>query len=296
MIKAKFRSFNSKLLLFGEYMVILGKEALAMPIKNYSGKLALSDKPSLDNIAPFIQYLGALPNIDLNQELIESTDLENLIFESNIPIGYGAGSSGALTAAVYEAFVLNQKSDLKELKEDLASMEDFFHGSSSGLDPLIAFSDKNILTKEGNFHVIEQSANLRASLSHFYLVDTQKSRKTGPLVEVFKQKLEQPEFKKECVEQLSIDNSKAIAATVDEDSQSLESALSSISSLQFQYFQEMIPQKFKSMWKESLGTENVSFKLCGAGGGGFLLLYLKNKVDGLQWAKEKGIELIEIAI
>ncbi len=273
-VSPKFLSFPAKVLLFGEYLVIDGDQALAIPIQNYSGQLKLSDDFEEANIAPFVQYLGALPNIYLDQELIESIDLGRLIFDSDIPVGYGAGSSGALTAAVYDAFVLRHEG---ELQDALASMEDYFHGSSSGLDPYISWTRKPTLAID------------RRAIDHFYLLDTGLSRKTAPLVEIYKQKdLD--------VTRLGKFNATAIAAAIEFDPKNLGEAMQEISLFQFEHFQEMILVAYKEVWKEVLEDPFISMKLCGAGGGGFLLLYCVDEDYLGKWSERKEHSIIKIAM
>lgn len=268
----KFKSFSGKVLLFGEYLVIHGAEALAAPLANFSGKLEMLDDFDEHNVAPFIQYLGALPNLFLDQDLIESIPLDQLVFNSNIPIGYGAGSSGALTAAVYDAFVTQHDGTLQEA---LASMEDFFHGSSSGLDPLISFTGE--ATGDIANHVMD----------HFYLLDTGISRKTAPLVEIFKSK--ELDFG-DLVEY----NRNAIRAMSNYDFPLLKHSLEQISLFQYKHFQEMIPHQYHKLWKEVMGDSLLNIKLCGAGGGGFLLLFSDEGEYIKEWGLEKGLDLIKI--
>ncbi|GLR18547.1 mevalonate kinase family protein [Portibacter lacus] len=271
-----FKSFPAKILLFGEYLVIKGGASLAIPIRNYSGRLVLKNSFQEDNVAPFIQYLGALPNIYLNQDLIEEIDLDRLLFNSNIPIGYGAGSSGALTAAVFDAFVEKYEGSLQEA---LASMEDFFHGSSSGLDPLISYS----MTPS-------QEMN-EDTLKHFFLLDTGISRKTAPLVEIFKNKTSEIDFAK-----LEMANDAAIQASTNYDFKSLKQSMGIISAFQFEHFKEMIPDAYKEIWKESLGDELIDIKLCGAGGGGFLLLFANEAQYAVDWALKNKVDIIPIEL
>jgi mevalonate kinase len=269
-----FIKFPGKVLLFGEYLVLQGEEALATPIKNFEGQLVLHETFMQENIAPFIQYLGALPNIFLKQDLIESLELDKLVFESSIPIGYGSGSSGALTAAVFDAFVEKYEGSLQDA---LASMEDFFHGSSSGMDPLVSFQGKP--TKP-----IDER-----SIKHFYLLDTGISRKTAPLVQIFKEKTEDISF-----DELAQFNRSAISAMEVYDYKLLKKSLEQISAFQYENFKEMIPRGFKSHWQEALADEHLKVKLCGAGGGGFLLVFADDVDYADKWAGEKGVKLIKI--
>lgn len=267
-----FKKFPGKVLLFGEYVVINGGSALAAPLANFGGRLQIRDSHQKDNLSPFIQYLGALPNIYLKQDLLEGMELDRLVFDSDIPVGYGAGSSGALTAAIFDAFVEDYDGSLQEA---LASMEDFFHGSSSGLDPLISYTGK----ATGEIHPM--------SMEHFYLLDTGISRKTGPLVELFKQKNID-------TDQLEEYNENAIHSVANYDFTLLKQSLEQISVFQYEFFREMIPSSFRSIWKEVMGDSLLNIKLCGAGGGGFLLMFANTQDYIEQWACEKKLDLIKI--
>ena len=44
-----------------------------------------------------------------------------------------------------------------------------------------------------------------------------------------------------------------------------------LSEITLDNFQPMIPKKFIKLWREGLRTNDYFFKLCGSGGGGFLL-------------------------
>ena len=46
-----------------------------------------------------------------------------------------------------------------------------------------------------------------------------------------------------------------------------------LSEITLNNFQPMIPKKFIKLWDEGIRTNNYFFKLCGSGGGGFLLCF-----------------------
>jgi len=103
--------FHSKISLFGEYGVIIGSKGLIIPYNFYGGKLKLSlsnkdNNLSNNTLTAFSKYLKKIPNplVDFNWKAMES-DLDNyLYFESDIPKGYGVGSSGALVASIYDRY------------------------------------------------------------------------------------------------------------------------------------------------------------------------------------------------
>ena len=44
-----------------------------------------------------------------------------------------------------------------------------------------------------------------------------------------------------------------------------------ISHLQFKHLEKLIPVEFQNIWKHGLVSNDFHLKLCGAGGGGFIL-------------------------
>ena len=96
-----------KLLLFGEYTILAGGQALALPLPNFSGHWAKGQTAKPFDLRPFLDYLDRLQQ---EEQLLTPLRLDQfrqdlaagLFFRSTIPAGYGAGSSGALCAAVYQ--------------------------------------------------------------------------------------------------------------------------------------------------------------------------------------------------
>jgi len=93
----------------------------------------------------------------------------SLYFDSSIPQGYGVGSSGALVAAIYDTYAIDKieatetltRDKLLRLKEIFSLMESFFHGKSSGLDPLNSYLSIPILMiLEDNYKAIQNSLNI----------------------------------------------------------------------------------------------------------------------------------------
>ena len=98
--------FPGKILLFGEHTVIKGSEALAIPLWNLSGRWCKSkNEIAAARLTGLINYLEKLKlehNFPIEIERLKRDVFENKFwYESDIPEGYGAGSSGALVAAIY---------------------------------------------------------------------------------------------------------------------------------------------------------------------------------------------------
>lgn len=269
-------TFPSKLLLFGEYAIIKGAQALAIPFSAYSGRWEYGDTPY--NLGDFYAYLKELQKQDT---LLTPLDLANfgaalskgLHFQSSIPTGYGVGSSGALVAAVYHQYRQGAiEHDTLQLKKNLAQIESFFHGASSGIDPLVSFLKKGVWIKsKTTIQVLEKNPLSGLDLT-FFLVDTQKSRQTAPLVEIFNHKYDfDPTFHQIILDDLINVNNQAILSFLDKKEANLFQQVHQISSIQLEHFQDMIPSKFQAIWKKGLESDLYKLKLCGAGGGGFIL-------------------------
>jgi len=199
-------------------------------------------------------------------------------FESTIPFGYGVGSSGALTAGIYDRYGIDKKQGLFILKRELGAIESFFHGASSGIDPLICYLNQPILMHSKT--ELEQLDVLPELAIPFFLVDTHISRKTAPLVELFLEKSKNAHYQNRCEAELipAVDN--AIAALLAGDSELLFEQWHEISFFQYKYFLEMIPKGFRDLWLAGLSGDDFKLKLCGAGGGGFILgIGNKSKIE-----------------
>lgn len=272
------KKYNAKILLFGEYTVTLGSGALAIPYDEYSGYWDFgagheSSKHGLRKLAEFVSHspeLNAKYNLTAFYEALEN----GLYFNSNIPSGYGLGSSGAVVAAFYDTYALQKTDDPALLKNDLALLESAFHGASSGIDPLVSLLNVPILI--GDQYEIS-TPKIDKIFYNMFLHDTGISRQTGPLVSLFKSKLNDDKDFKNAVDQLSAINKEAIQSYILSDRASLFTHFDQISKIQYVFFGEMIPEPFRKLWKKGLDSDTFKLKLCGAGGGGYLMGIVKDQ-------------------
>jgi mevalonate kinase len=274
--------FPAKVLLLGEYTILNGSKALALPYRCLKGQWSFdkteteSMESSRKSLEAFIEKSGSA-TVDLTQM---KKDFQNgLWFDSTIPQGFGLGSSGAVIAAIYERYG-KPKGNIEEDKKELARLEDFFHGSSSGLDPLVSHVQRPLLIH--SFDQVEV-LDFEPDLKGFFLLNTGKPRQTGPLVNIYQEKLKDPQFKQGCAEILAKEVNFAIDAVVKNDSTNLSHHLWHISKFQWDFFPEMIPTRERGLWTKGLDTGDYVLKLCGAGGGGFILGYSnKYNVDEMR--------------
>lgn len=273
--------FYSKLLLYGEYTVTLGSGALALPFPGYAGSWVFNNPMEADGLHRLASFLAKdhdLSNIYAINRFVD--DIKNgLEFVSDIPTGYGLGSSGALVAAFYDRYCERPTGDLVKLKSILGATESAFHGASSGLDPLVSYLNHGVLIDEsGRIDEI----NLDIHDDWYFLIDTGISRQTEHYVDIFRQKLKESDDFVKAVKILSEENKKAITACITNDKDVLRQSTINISKLQIDHFKEMIPNEFVEIWDQGLQSGAYTLKLCGAGGGGMILGLLSDsnaKID-----------------
>lgn len=269
------KRYSAKLLLFGEYVVIRGGQALAIPYGRYYGQWKLSQETNVSNstLGKLVEYYEGEPGI---RKLIDLERLSRdvgggLYFESSIPLGYGVGSSGALCAALYDRYALRDHvTDFGELQSVFQLLESYFHGKSSGLDPLVCYLNHPILTN-GSVITEKQIPEFTGTGGAVFLLNTGEQRQTAPLVQLFNEKCLDKDYINHIDQELVTSNNNCIQAYLNSDKESLYDNWSQISSIQHQYFNEMIPNLLLKHWMNGVNNQEYSIKLCGAGGGGFLL-------------------------
>lgn len=272
--------YPAKLLLFGEYVLLLGAPALALPTPAFGGQWDMADDPALGkarqrDLSAFArsQSLSAVKGLETAQLI---SDLEaGLFFDSNIPTGYGLGSSGALCAAIYDRYCVEKTSDIAVLKQIFAGMESYFHGNSSGIDPLTSYVGKALLMEEKTKVQVVDAPDW-GRLPQLFLADTQMPRQTGPLVRWFLEQAETPIFSAMLQTQYLPAHQRMIEAWLDSNTPDFWEALNLISALQYKYFLPMVPELMRADWRASLESADYRFKICGAGGGGFILGFAKS--------------------
>ncbi|MEI6311019.1 MAG: mevalonate kinase [Bacteroidota bacterium] len=271
-----FKKFYSKILLFGEYAIINGSEGLAIPLDSYYMQFTFEKdahvfERSNELLVEYLKYVQLHTNNQIYNLLQFEKDIQKgLLVSSTIPIGYGIGSSGALVACFFDAYCIdkNHFESIDVLKKELGLLESYFHGASSGLDPLVSYLHQTVhIQSDGTCKAFAYNPTLNKTLSLF-LVNSAIERRTAPLVAVYKEKLQKDSSFKSIIEnQLFSLNHKIIQAYLAGDSSTYMQCFKEIATLQFMHFKEMIPSSIQSLFNQ----EAYTMKICGAGGGGFFL-------------------------
>lgn len=281
-------------MLFGEYSVIMGSMALSVPYGHFKGELSFinEDKTTDINFAlssnkVLEDYMReAQSNNSHNiKEIIDldafSKDIEKgLYFESTIPQGYGLGSSGALTAAVYSRYSrdtrknprLMSASQLNILKNKLSRLEAYFHGSSSGLDPLSCYVKFPMLIKSDlEISIVGLPRNKIKTPGGIFLINTGKPRKTEHLVNEFLLRMKDPGFAGKFNTNYISWTNKCITSLAAGDLKEFTKNLALLSRFQLKNMSGLVAKGFAPIWEEGIRSRDYYLKFCGSGGGGFIL-------------------------
>lgn len=296
------REFSGKILLFGEHSVIDGSKALVVPFDRFKARLTFERSPSEEITARLSnQQLGRLAdyvkntNVPIDHDELRADLEQGLWLRSAIPERYGLGSSGALCAAIYNEyhqFPEQQKNEgIHEVQARLASMESFFHGRSSGIDPLCVYLHSPVLAKGTRRPSVWRPSGKNPAGLRTFLMDTGIAGNTGDQVRLFREKLDHPGFLNEYQERY-IPQVDRIVQTYT-NGRITFTALLNLSALQLKVFAEIIPERYLAVWKRGIDTGHYALKLCGSGGGGFLLGFTENMTDihqimgGRRWMEFK---------
>ena len=283
--------FYSKILLFGEYGIIKDSKGLAIPYNFYNGALKIEDNPSQEAITSnkkLVDFAAHLTSLNTDSETAISFDIERLnqdiaggmYFDSSIPQGYGVGSSGALVAAMYDKYAIDKitvlenltREKLLKLKTIFGAMESFFHGKSSGLDPLNSYLSLPILINSSdNIEAAGIPSQATEGKGAVFLLDSGITGETAPMVNIFMENMKQEGFRTMLKNQFVKHTDACVEDFLQGDVASLFSNVKQLSKVVLNNFKPMIPAKFHDLWKKGIETNDYYLKLCGSGGGGYIL-------------------------
>lgn len=304
--------FYSKILLFGEYGIIQDSKGLSIPYNFYNGALKTDENPSIEAISSnghLKRFVAHLKNLAIEQpNLVQfdlttlETDINNgMYFDSSIPQGYGVGSSGALVAAIYDKYAQNKitvlenltREKLLELKTIFSQMESFFHGKSSGLDPLNSYLSIPILiNSKDNIEATGIPTQSFDGKGAVFLIDSGIIGETAPMVNIFMENLKDQGFRNMLKTQFVKYTDSCVENFLGGDMKSLFANTKKLSKVVLNHFKPMIPEQFHSIWQKGIDTNDYYLKLCGSGGGGYILGFTQDIEKAKQSLKEYKLEIV----
>ncbi|WP_339887553.1 mevalonate kinase [uncultured Flavobacterium sp.] len=304
--------FYSKILLFGEYGIIEDSKGLSIPYNFYNGALKTDANPSQEainsnkSLVRFAEYLTQLqveqPSLVQFDNVALNNDVSNgMYFDSSIPQGYGVGSSGALVAAIYDKYAFDKitvlenltRDKLLQLKAIFSNMESFFHGKSSGLDPLNSYLSLPILiNSKDNIEatgIPTQSINGKGAV---FLLDSGIVGETAPMVSIFMENLKDQGFRKMLKSQFIKHTDACVENFLHGDIKSLFANTKKLSKVVLNHFKPMIPEQFHTLWQNGIETNDYYLKLCGSGGGGYILGFTQDIEKAKKSLKDYKLEVV----
>ena len=247
----------------------------------------LIEKESNLNLKKFRDYLLKieLSTVEFDFEKLNLDLNKGVFFDSSIPQGYGVGSSGALVAAFYDRYAINKitvlenltKSKILVLKNIFSTMESFFHGKSSGLDPLNSYLSLPILIHSKNevetTGIPSQESKGKGAV---FLLDSGKSSDTAPMVDLFFKSMKNKNYNKMIQEEFIKTTDSCVDDFLNGNFNSLFKNIKVLSKVVLKNFKPMIPENFHNIWAKGIESDEYFLKLCGSGGGGYILGFAKD--------------------
>lgn len=304
--------FYSKILLFGEYGIIRDSKGLSIPYNFYNGALKREKNPSEEalksneNLKYFASHLETLQSeqpelVTFDLDALKKDVAIGMFFDSSIPQGYGVGSSGALVAAIYDKYAQGKitvlenltREKLLKLKNIFSQMESFFHGKSSGLDPLNSYLSIPILiNSKDNIEATGIPTQGLDGNGAVFLLDSGIVGETAPMVTIFMEKLKDQGFRKMLKSQFIKYTDACVENFLGGDMKSLFLNTKKLSKVVLNNFKPMIPEQFHDIWQKGIDTNDYYLKLCGSGGGGYILGFTQDLEKAKITLKEYKLEVV----
>ena len=304
--------FYSKILLFGEYGIIQDSKGLSIPYNFYNGALKREVNPSEEaiksneNLKRFVSYLETLQSeqpelVNFDLVTLKNDVATGMFFDSSIPQGYGVGSSGALVAAIYDKYAQHKitvlenltREKLLKLKMIFGQMESFFHGKSSGLDPLNSYLSIPILiNSKDNIEATGIPTQSLEGNGAVFLLDSGIVGETAPMVTIFMEKLKDQGFRKMLKSEFIKHTDACVENFLGGDIKSLFANTKKLSKVVLNNFKPMIPEQFHTIWQKGIDSNDYYLKLCGSGGGGYILGFTQDLEKARVSLKDYKLEVV----
>ena len=182
---------------------------------------------------------------------------------------------------------------LLKLKSIFSEMESFFHGKSSGLDPLNSYLSIPILiNSKDNIEATGIPSQKSEGKGAVFLLDSGIIGETAPMVGIFMENMKQEGFRKMLKDQFIKHTDACVDDFLNGNIKSLFKNTKQLSKVVLNHFKPMIPQQFHELWKKGIETNEYYLKLCGSGGGGYILGFTENIDVAQNTLKDYKLEVV----
>lgn len=280
--------------MLGEHTVLHGSAAYAVPLRRFSARI---DKRNTDAQQPqlptdqgihasfdFKKWAAFAKTSEVLAGVLDfqrwESEAQHLGVYADIPIGYGLGSSGAITAAAYRRYANRTEKNLPLLRIQLAALEGFFHGKSSGLDPLVSYLDKAVyINPTGDIEPVEVNVAFPAfnEGGGWFLIDSKQPRAGKDAIARFGESCKDERWQERVLAPMCAIVNDLARGMKSHSITRLSPKLGALSKLQLNELDFLIPAHIAALWSNWQKDGTAFLKLCGAGGGGFFLGYAPDK-------------------
>jgi mevalonate kinase len=274
-------TYPARIMLAGAYSDLAGGSALTIPFHFYTATLRKTDgippgkeeeaARSAETFHEIFHFISALPGQTFHAEpdlYLFRENLHTTWMEMSIPAGCGLGRSGAVSAAIYEHFfpdAANQS--LTGKKEDLAAVESYFHGKSSGWDALTCYEGSPLYFRpDGGIQAVDFHVGTVPGNYRFFLFDPGARTRSAPRVTYFLERMKDPGFAASIRDDYLPINQKLIEALLGLQHTDPALLFGVLSDFQFTHLREMIPEAAVDAWIEGQVSNEYYLKLHGSGG------------------------------
>jgi mevalonate kinase len=289
--------YPSRVILVGEYGELAGGSALTIPFKKFHIKVGRTTHippgkekevfQSVRILKELHQFICDLPEGSFHAppDLVKFSDhLEYYWLETTIPTGYGLGSSGAISAAIYDLFFPESRNvSLSLQKDDLTLIESHFHKQSEGIDPLTCFVGTPLYTRQdGTLQKVDFDPARIQGDYRFFLLDSGERFDTGSLIKHFLDQMEIAGFASSIRKEYLIINQKLIETLLGHRIADPGMLVRVLSDYQFTHFRKMIPANMLDLWIEGQVSGEFYLKLNGWGGGFIMGITHQTSMEALE--------------
>ncbi len=284
--------------MFGEYGILLNSKALSIPYFRFSGRFRMMERSaglqkaeesgSNESLKRLLRYFKLNSNKFgfIRLEQFQEEVNQGLYFDSSIPSGSGLGSSGALTAALFNRYAIdNSINDYRKIQFYLAEIETCFHGISSGIDPLTSLLKRALLIESKESSVAMPDLSTFFDTYTLFLINAHSVGNTSDLVAQFTKSYQQTEFREKIENEYIPIINQTIGSLIANDFGSFETQLASYSQFQLSHFERMIPDTMRNYFSYGIESGDFYLKLCGSGGGGYFLAFSRNREEAENYLK-----------
>ena len=125
-----------------------------------------------------------------------------------------------------------------------------------------------------------------------FLLDSGTTGETAPMVQIFMENMKQEGFRNMLKDQFVKHTDACVEDFLKGDVKSLFGNIKQLSKVVLDNFKPMIPKEFHTLWKKGIETNAYYLKLCGSGGGGYMLGFTEDIVKARSALKNYKLEVV----